>query len=149
MDSPIPQWHSSHSGRSGPLAGQSQTHSIKPEEKFYRKDRNAASSNSLTGIRTDNLHDYSHTSKIPDHSPGSRRPLSEFFSSIATMLSRKSSGQRKDRQRIGSIGWYRTGTEKTRCTLQVLVFESGPVAPIYKVNFQLQSFFFFFENFGF
>ena len=91
---------SSHSGRSGP------SHSNKPGEKFfefYRKDRNAASSKSL--IRTDNPHDYSsHTSKVPEHSPGSRRPLSGFFSSIATILSRKSSGKRKDRQRFGSIG---------------------------------------------
>ena len=91
---------SSHSGRSGP------SHSNKPEEKFsrfYRRSSNAASSNSVT--RTEDLYDYSH-SKIPDNSPGGRRPLSGFFSSLATMLSRKPSGLRRDRprQRFGSIG---------------------------------------------
>ena len=91
---------SSYSGRSGP------SHSNKPEEnnfRFHRKGSNAASSNSVT--RADDLDDYSHTT-IPDNSPGGRRPLSGFFSSLATMLSRKSSGLRRDRsrQRFGSIG---------------------------------------------
>ena len=90
---------SCHSGRS--VLSQSN----EPEEKFfrfYRKGSNAASSDSV--IRTDNLDDYSHT-KIPDHSPESRRPLSGFLSGLATILSR-SSGLRRDRsrQRFGSIG---------------------------------------------
>ena len=92
---------SSHSGRSG------HSQSNKTEEnvfRFYRKgSNNATSSNSI--MRTDDLDDYSH-SKIPDHSPEGRRPLSEIFSGLATIFSRKSSGQRRDRsrQRFGSIG---------------------------------------------
>jgi hypothetical protein len=91
---------SSHSGLSGP------SHSNKPEEtlfRFHRKGRSASSSNSV--IRTYDLDDYSRT-KILVNSPGGRRPLSGFFSSLATMLSRKSSGVRRDRsrQRFDSIG---------------------------------------------
>ena len=91
---------SSHSGRSGPSQGN------KPEENFFRfngKGSNAASSNSV--IRTDDLDDYSHA-KIQNHSPGGRGAFSGFLSGLRTILSRKSSGLRRDRsrQRFGSIG---------------------------------------------
>ena len=80
----------------------SRNHSNKSEENLSRFHRNG-SSNSV--IRTDDLDDFSHTN-ILVNSPGGRRPLSGFFSSLKTMLSRKSSGVRRDRsrQKFGSIG---------------------------------------------
>ena len=81
---------SCHSNRSG------STHANKSEEnflRFHRKGSKAAFSNSV--VRTDDILDYLHT-KIPDNSssPGGRRPLSGFLSSLATILSRKSSSSR-------------------------------------------------------
>ena len=78
----IPRDPTSLSSHSGP------SHSNKPEEnlfRFHQKSSNAASSSNV--IRTDDLDHNSHT-KIPDNSPGGRRPLPRFLS---RMLSRKSS----------------------------------------------------------
>ena len=82
---------SSHSGRSGP------SHNNKPEEKPFRFRRKSTTSSSDV-TRSDGLHDYSHA-KIPDNSSGGRRPLSGFFSSLATMLSKKPPGLRRNRSR--------------------------------------------------
>jgi hypothetical protein len=79
---------SSHSGPSS--SGPSRSNN--PEENLFRhqtrKGSDAASSNNV--VKKNALDDNSHT-KIPDNSPGGRRPLSGFFSSLATMLARKSS----------------------------------------------------------
>ena len=85
---------SCHSGRSG------SSHISKSEERFlrfHRKGSNAAFSDSV--IRTDDILDYLQTKIPPDNPPGGRRPLSGFLSSLATILSRKSSSSRRDRSR--------------------------------------------------
>ena len=90
---------SSHSGRSGP------SHSNKPEESNFRFHRKVSNASSNNAVRADCLDDYLRIT-TPDNSPGGRRPLSGFFSNLATMLSRKSSGLKRDRsrKRFGSIG---------------------------------------------
>ena len=96
-------WISQSPTLSSHLDGSGPSHSNKPDGslfKSHRKGSNTTISNCI--IRTDNLDD----NKIPDNSPGSRSPLSGFFSSLAMKLSRKSSGPGKDlsRRRFGSTG---------------------------------------------